>query len=106
MGDEDLVTATTAAADVKRPAGTVRAWACAGKFRPVEVRGMVNYFRLGDVRALAREMDSRPGTAKIRAGRKRGAEHEPTEEEIEIMVAEQMQPENLPLWWHHERGSQ
>lgn len=100
MGDDDLVTAAQAAADVGRPVGTVRAWGCVGKLRAAVDGYRGKRYRLGDVRAVAKEYDARPGTAKIRAGR--DTDREPTEAEVEAMVAEQMQC--LPDWWWEEEA--
>lgn len=94
MIDEDLVTATQAARAIGRPVNTVRAWAHTGKLERVYALRGVNYYRLSDVRAVAEACAARPGNAKIVSER---ANREPTEAELEEMIAQQMK--SLPAWW-------
>jgi hypothetical protein len=55
-------------------------------------------------RGLCRPCYNTPGVRKLYRRDKRcgGLGREPTEEELDAMIAEQMRPENLPSWWHND----
>jgi hypothetical protein len=92
--DETPVTLREAAALVGRPVGTVRQWAAHRRMRPLYRLRNRDYYRPADVRAAA---------ASVGPQGRRYREREPTAEEVERTVAEQMAC--LPEWWaaHAER---
>jgi hypothetical protein len=46
--------------------------------------------------------DLYPSTSKYAPNAAKGAGAEPTEAELDALIAEQMKPENLPGWWDAE----
>ena len=95
----NLVTVAEAAVLVGRSPGTVSDWRRRGKLRAVRVTGphRCQLFDLDDVKRVAAEMDAKEGSQKMRHRNRR--DQDPTKEELEALIAEQMKPENLPRWW-------
>jgi hypothetical protein len=96
--DDTPVTLRQAAALVGRPVATVRKWAAHRRMRPLYRLRNRDYYRPADVRAAAASVGPQ--------GRRYREEREPTAEEVERTVAEQMKPENLPSWWTREAERQ
>lgn len=97
MSDDDLLTVEESAALAGRAPGTVLAWKSQGRLAvagyrdsPKKGRRLV-LFRRADVLALAAMRPGRPADYE--------PQPEPTEAELEALIAEQMRPENLPSWW-------
>lgn len=104
---DDLMTALEAAALTGRPIGTVRSWISTGKLR-VWRRGL----RSGSWQALVSRAEVDEVAARMavspqgRGNRGRGGnrEREPTAEQVEALVAEQMKA--LPDWWADDAAKQ
>ena len=101
--DHWCVPVAQAAQLVRVPRGTVDRWVSAGKVPVVRRHKQLRLVRLGDVRAVALAMALSPQSQGARKAN-HVPENEPTADEVEALVAEQMR--RLPKWWWKEARKQ
>lgn len=101
--DHTLIPLAEAARRLGLAPGTVRAWAHSGALPATPHRGR-RLVRLADLKMVAAAKLADPRGAAVRRARAERAaryeDDEPTAEEVERVVAEQLK--NLPPWWAHE----